>query len=97
LPCWPWTMILLISAFPVARMSGVSHWHLTSSLVFKNTYFQYYSLRNFFLWPLLKEVIQNLINDLERRTWFEDLQTTVCLHSLEQKMHCLGPLNPQNE
>jgi hypothetical protein len=30
---WPWTMILPISVFQVARITGISHWH-SAHLIF---------------------------------------------------------------
>jgi hypothetical protein len=28
-PCWPWISILPISASQLAKITGVSHWHVT--------------------------------------------------------------------
>jgi hypothetical protein len=41
-PCWPQTEILLISASWLVRITGMSHWHLTTGgiLLVKSNYFQ---------------------------------------------------------
>jgi hypothetical protein len=35
-PDWPWTLILPISTFQVARIIGMSHWHLAYFILFIN-------------------------------------------------------------
>jgi hypothetical protein len=37
-PCWPPAVILLISVFQVAKITGVSHWRLTRAKLLNFTY-----------------------------------------------------------
>jgi hypothetical protein len=51
-PCWPWTVILLISASRVARMTGMSHCPpallILLTVFFKNKHFQLWYVYSIF-------------------------------------------------